>query len=58
MHRRACALPGTAGTTLTVCAINATSRELSVWNVGDSLALLVHEVSVLPTYTFLLPTFY
>jgi serine/threonine protein phosphatase PrpC len=32
----------TAGATLTVCAMNMTRRELSLWNVGDSLGLLVH----------------
>ena len=31
-----------AGSTLTVCALNLSRRELSVWNVGDSLGLLVH----------------
>lgn len=31
-----------AGATLTVCCVNATRGEVSSWNVGDSLALLVH----------------
>ena len=32
----------TAGCTLSVCALNMARRELSIWNVGDSLGLLVH----------------
>lgn len=32
-----------AGSTLTVCCINATRGEIHCWNVGDSLALVVHD---------------
>lgn len=43
MHEEVRALPAcNAGCTLTVCALNMTRRELSVWNVGDSLGLLIH----------------
>ena len=43
MHRQVCAQNTTAGSTCTVCCLNATRREVSSWNVGDSLALLVHD---------------
>ena len=43
MHRQVSTLKTTAGSTLTVCCLNATRREASSWNVGDSLALLAHD---------------
>ena len=44
MHEKACAIADCiAGTTLTVAALNVPRREVSAWNVGDSLAMLVHE---------------
>ena len=42
MHERACK-DSTAGATLTVVALNVPRRKVSAWNVGDSLAMLVHE---------------
>jgi serine/threonine protein phosphatase PrpC len=41
LHEEICASGTTAGSTLTVCCINASRQELHVWNVGDSLAVLV-----------------
>jgi len=43
MHSQVCAQNTTAGSTCTVCCLNATRREVSSWNVGDSLALLVYD---------------
>ena len=43
VHTQMCAAgseAGSAGSTLTVCALNATRGELSSWNAGDSLAIL------------------
>ena len=37
-----------AGSTLTVVALNMSRRELSTWNVGDSLGLLVHAGGYMP----------
>ena len=41
MHSEACAADGTAGSTLTVIAINERRCQVTVANVGDSAALLV-----------------
>ena len=41
LHEEICASGSTSGSTLTVCCINASRQELHVWNVGDSLAVLV-----------------
>jgi serine/threonine protein phosphatase PrpC len=41
LHEEICASGTTAGSTLTVCCMNASRHELHVWNVGDSLAVLV-----------------
>jgi serine/threonine protein phosphatase PrpC len=41
LHADICASGTTSGSTLTVCCINASLHELHVWNVGDSLAVLV-----------------
>ena len=41
LHAEICASGTTSGSTLTVCCINASRHELHVWNVGDSLAVLV-----------------
>eukprot|EP00316_Scyphosphaera_apsteinii_P021162 CAMPEP_0119332014 /NCGR_PEP_ID=MMETSP1333-20130426/81851_1 /TAXON_ID=418940 /ORGANISM="Scyphosphaera apsteinii, Strain RCC1455" /LENGTH=369 /DNA_ID=CAMNT_0007341751 /DNA_START=96 /DNA_END=1205 /DNA_ORIENTATION=+ len=40
LHEEVCASGTTAGTTLTVCAVNPHRRELTTMNVGDSIALL------------------
>ena len=43
IHEEVKAIPQhNSGCTLTVCALNLARRELSIWNVGDSLAVLVH----------------
>ena len=41
LHEEICTSGTTSGSTLTVCCINASRQELHVWNVGDSLAVLV-----------------
>ena len=41
LHEDICASGTHSGSTLTVCCINASRHEIGVWNVGDSLAVLV-----------------
>ena len=43
VHDEVCETCGCSGTTLTVIAFNIARGELQAWNVGDSLALLVHD---------------
>ena len=43
IHNSIVASGTTAGSTLTVCCVNASAHELSMWNVGDSVAVLVDE---------------
>lgn len=43
MHDEVTATCGFSGTTLTVVAFNSARGELQSWNVGDSLAILVHD---------------
>lgn len=45
LHEEATASCTTSGCSLTVCSINTTRQELNVWNVGDSLPLLITERS-------------
>ena len=48
LHEEIFASGTTSGSTLTVCCINASKHELHVWNVGDSLAVLVDATSHAP----------
>ena len=48
LHDEILASGTTSGSTLTVCCINASKHELHVWNVGDSLAVLVDATSHAP----------
>ena len=41
LHESVRASGSNSGSTLTVCCMNATRHELSMWNVGDSLGVLV-----------------
>ena len=44
IHKEVCDKGTTsAGSTCTVCCINATRHEVSTWNVGDSLAMMVYD---------------
>ena len=49
VHRLVRASGSTSGSTLTIVCLNMTRREVSVWNVGDSLVLLLdneHQVQL------------
>ena len=43
IHDEVCKMDTSAGSTCTVCCINATRHEVSTWNVGDSLAMMVYD---------------
>jgi len=43
IHDEVCNMDTNAGSTCTVCCINATRQEVSTWNVGDSLAMMVYD---------------
>ena len=51
VHERICSLGTAAGSTLTIACVNAMRSELSLWNVGDSLALLVNDEECTPLGT-------